>query len=148
MLRKRKAEFHELVWRAAAIEGDNAPRIADRIIGEAFPATARAAETEGADRMLRDGVIREVKRVLRGAGPDERQRDFHEIDPEFAPLVAPLRTHAYYVPSTEQYVEVPRLIADPDLLDEARRFMRMKGLECIAEADGLDSLYAAVTGEG
>ena len=41
---------------------------------------------------------------------------------------------------------VPDLIAEPDLLDDARRFMRRKGLECLAEANRLDALYTAVTG--
>ncbi len=35
--------------------------------------------------------------------------------------------------------------ADPALLAEARRSMRRKALECLAEADRLDALYAAVT---
>jgi hypothetical protein len=36
-------------------------------------------------------------------------------------------------------------IADLDLLEDARRSMRRKALECLAEADRLDALYAAVT---
>ena len=36
-------------------------------------------------------------------------------------------------------------IADLDLLEDARRAMRRKALECLAEADRLDALYAAVT---
>jgi hypothetical protein len=38
-------------------------------------------------------------------------------------------------------------IADPDLLEEARRSMRRKALEYLAEADRLDALYEAVTSE-
>ena len=36
-------------------------------------------------------------------------------------------------------------IADLDLLEDARRSMRRKALECLAEADRLDALYGAVT---
>ena len=36
---------------------------------------------------------------------------------------------------------------DLALLEEKRRAMRRKGLECLAEADRLDALYAAVTRE-
>lgn len=36
---------------------------------------------------------------------------------------------------------------DPFLLDEMRRAMRRQALEHLAEADRLDALYAAVTGE-
>jgi hypothetical protein len=36
-------------------------------------------------------------------------------------------------------------IGDRDLLEDARRAMRRKALECLAEADRLDALYAAVT---
>ena len=35
--------------------------------------------------------------------------------------------------------------ADPDLLAEARRSMRRKALDYLAEADRLDALYAAAT---
>jgi hypothetical protein len=38
-------------------------------------------------------------------------------------------------------------IGDRDLLEDARRAMRRKALECLAEADRLDALYAAVTTE-
>lgn len=36
-------------------------------------------------------------------------------------------------------------IADLDLLEDARRSMRRKALECLAEADRLDALFAAIT---
>jgi hypothetical protein len=38
-------------------------------------------------------------------------------------------------------------IADPDLLEDTRRSRRRKALEYLAEADRLDALYAAVTGD-
>ena len=36
-------------------------------------------------------------------------------------------------------------IADLDLLEDARHSMRRKALECLAEADRLDALFAAIT---
>jgi hypothetical protein len=36
-------------------------------------------------------------------------------------------------------------IADLGLLEDARRAMRRKALECLAEADRLDALFVAVT---
>jgi hypothetical protein len=36
-------------------------------------------------------------------------------------------------------------ITDLDLLEDARRSMRRKALECLDEADRLDALYVAVT---
>ena len=50
--------------------------------------------------------------------------------------------------SAEEYVAIPALIAEPELLDDARRFMRRKGKECLDEADRLDALYVAVTADG
>ena len=55
-----------------------------------------------------------------------------------------LRSKSYFVESAEEYVLIPDLIAEPPLLDDARRFMRQKGKECLDEADRLDALYAAV----
>ena len=63
----------------------------------------------------------------------------------FAPLVKDLRSKSYFVESAAEYVAIPHLIAEPELLDDARRFMRRKGKECLDEADRLDALFAAVT---
>jgi hypothetical protein len=62
--------------------------------------------------------------------------------------VKDLRSKSYFAESAAEYVAIPDLIAEPELLDDARRFMRRKGIECLAEADRLDALYAAVTGTG
>lgn len=145
MLNKRLANFVELVWTAAASVGNSAPRVADAIIKKAFPQTVKEAEIEGAITMLRTGVINEVKSILRGSFGPEEQRDFSEIDEQFRPIVEHLKKKAYFVESAGEYVTVPRLIAEPDLLDDARKFMRRKGEECLAEADRLDELHAAVT---
>ena len=147
MLDSQSAAFAERVWEVASQLGNNAPKIADDIMGEAFPLTCSQARAEGAMRMLRIGIISEVKRILRNRDDGLGQGDFADRCDAFAPLVRDLRSKSYFVESAEEYVVVPDLIAEPDLLDGARRFMRRKGLECLAEADRLDALYAAVTGE-
>jgi hypothetical protein len=65
MLNNRTANFAELVWSAAAKVGNNAPAITDKIIRRAFPQTCAEAHIEGADKMLRVGVIADVKRILK-----------------------------------------------------------------------------------
>ena len=147
MLDSQSAAFAERVWEVASQLGNNAPKIADDIMGEAFPLTCSQARAEGAMRMLRIGIISEVKRILRNRDDGLGQGDFADRCDAFAPLIRDLRSKSYFVESAEEYVVVPDLIAEPDLLDDARRFMRRKGLECLAEADRLDTLYAAVTGE-
>lgn len=144
MLKTRAPDFAEQVWVAASIVGRSPPKIVDHILGNLFPVTSRAAEDEGALPMLRKGCIVEAKRVLRAVGPDEQQHDFEQIDPAFRSLVRELRRPAYHVESVDQEVVVSELIAKPWQLNEARRFMRRKGEECIAEAERLDELYAAV----
>jgi hypothetical protein len=146
MLDSQSAAFAERVWEIAARLGNNAPRIADDIMGTAFPLTCSQARAEGALRMLRTGIISEVKRILRNRDDGLGQSDFAEICEGFAPLIRDLRSKSYFVESAEEYVGIPDLIADPELLDDARRFMRRKGKECLDEADRLDALYAAVTG--
>ncbi|MDN2584053.1 hypothetical protein [Aquibium sp. ELW1220] len=146
MLDSQSATFAERVWEVAAQLGNNAPKIADDIMGAAFPLTCSQARAEGALRMLRTGIITEVKRILRNRDVGLVQADFTEVCDGFAPLVKALRSKSYFVESAEEYVAVPDLIAEPDLLDDARRFMRRKGLECLAEADRLDALFVAVTG--
>jgi len=147
MLDSQSAAFAERVWEVASQLGNNAPKIADDIMGEAFPLTCSQARAEGAMRMLRIGIISEVKRILRNRDGRLGQGDFADRCDAFAPLVRDLRSKSYFVESAEEYVAVPELIEDPDLLNDARQFMRRKGLECLAEADRLDALYAAVTGE-
>ncbi len=145
MLNKRVANFAELVWATAARVGNSAPAIADKIMKRAFPQTVSEAEVEGADRMLRVGVIAEVKRILKHGAADEAQADFSDLVPEFAKIARGLKSRTYFVETANEYVDVSGLIAEPALLDDARRYMRRKGEECLAEAKILDELYAAVT---
>lgn len=144
---KHPPDFATHVWHAAGRLGRSAPRIVDDILREVFPDTTEAAETEGATKILRTGCISEVKRVLRTEPQDEGQARFDEIDASFRPYVEPLQRPSYYVPEREEEVTVAELIAAPDELDAARRFMRRKGMECLAEADRLDVLYEAVVSQ-
>lgn len=144
MLNKRKADFASMVWAAVPHCGRNAPKIADFILRATFPRTCEEAEHEGADKMLRTGVITEIKRILRLADDDVGQTDFAEISPQFRPIVSKLKSKSYFVESLNEYVPVPRLIAEPDLLTDAQQFMRRKGMECLAEARTLEELREAV----
>lgn len=145
MLDSQTAAFAERVWEVASQVGNNAPKIADDMMGTAFPLTCTQARKEGALRMLRTGIITEVKRILRNRTDGLQQPDFSDVCDAFVPLIRDLRSKTYFVEGAEEYVAIPDLIAEPDLLDDARRFMRRKGVECIAEADRLDALFAAVT---
>ena len=145
MLDSQSAAFAERVWEVAAQLGNNAPKIADDMMEAAFPLTCTQARQEGALRMLRTGIITEVKRILRNQSDIPGQSDFSEISEAFAPLVRDLRSKTYFVESAQEYVGIPDLIAEPELLDDARRFMRRKGIECLSEANRLDALFAAVT---
>ena len=144
MLNKRLSNFAELVWGAASRLGRDGSRVTDDIIKRAFPKTVEEAEIEGADKMLRTGVLKEVKRIL-SHGDDDGQFDFADIDPAFVNIVSRLKKRAYFVEALEQYVPIADLIKDPALLDDARRLMRRKGEECLAEAQVLDELYVAVS---
>ncbi|MCC5976323.1 MAG: hypothetical protein JJT81_20065 [Rubellimicrobium sp.] len=141
-------DFAAHVWQSAARLGRSAPRIVDDILRAVFPETTMAAESEGAARILRTGCISEVKRVLRTPPLDDAQAGFDQIDASFRPFVAPLQRPSYFVPERDEEVPVTELIAAPDELDAARRFMRRKGMECLAEADRLDLLYEAVVAQG
>ena len=146
MLDSQSAGFAERVWDVASQLGNNAPKIADDMMEDAFPLTCSQARQEGALRMLRTGIITEVKRILRTQDEAVGQADFSDLCESFAPLVKDLRSKSYFVESAAEYVAIPHLIAEPELLDDARRFMRRKGKECLDEADRLDALHAAVTG--
>jgi hypothetical protein len=145
MLTDKLRPFYDAINAAIAEVGKNAAKIADRVIGEAFPDTAQAADREGADRMLRLGVIARVSAILKG-GSDIDQRDFVEIAPDFMHIVDRLHNHSHYVPldDVQEYVHIGTLIANPEWLDAARKFKRQKGEETLAEADVLDELYHAV----
>lgn len=145
MLNRRGSDFTALVWAAAARIGSNAPRIADDILRAAFPRTVAEAEHEGAIKPLRNGVVNEIKRILRHTPGGCGQGDFADIEPQFAGIASKLKSNSYFVESLDEYVSVPNLIADPDLLKDAMGHMRRKGMECLAEAKTLGELYAAVT---
>lgn len=144
MLKRKETDFLDLLWAAAGRVGRSAPRVTDEIIEKLFPDTCKAADREGAFAMFRQGVINAVKSVIRGKAPDEQQIDFAAIHTSFHAPARELKSHAYHVPSIDCFVAVHELIADPPLLDEARRFLRKKGRECTQEAKRLDVLYEAV----
>ncbi len=143
MLNKLLADFHALVYEASMQVGSNAPAIADAVIKIAFPKTCSSAEQEGAGEIFRNGVISAVKKLIRRGSPDVTQYDFAEANEQFA-VISELKSVAYFVPQIAEYVSIPRLVSNPEHLDDARRFMRQKGEECIAEANRLDRLYEAV----
>jgi hypothetical protein len=144
---KQTPDFTHNVWEAADLVGRNAPRIVDYIVRSLFPNTFNAAEAEGASRILRIGCIAEVKRVLHRSGNNSPQAHVGEVHGSFLPLVRALQRPSYFVPELDEEVPVRELIADPALLDGARRFMRLKGMQCLDEAERLDRLYEAVTGQ-
>ena len=109
MLDSQSAAFAERVWDHASRLGNNAPRIADEMMEAAFPLTCTQARQEGALRMLRTGIISEVKRILRNREDGLGQVDFAEVCAAFAPLVKDLRSKSCFVESTEEYVAVPDL---------------------------------------
>lgn len=148
MLTDKLRPFYDAVNAAIAEVGKSASKIADRVIQEAFPETAEAAEREGADKMLRQGVIARVTSILTKGGDDPSQSDFAEIADDFMPIVERLHSHSHYVPlpDVQEYVHISLLIQNPDWLDAARKFKRQKGEETLAEAKVLDELYEAVTG--
>ena len=121
MLNKRVPDLSDAVWDAVAKVGMNPAKVADCIIKDVFPRTLAEAMIEGADRMLRVGLIDAVKPMLRGGAVSHAQGDFSEIDPAFEPLVAELKSAAYFVEALGEQVPVARLIAEPDLLDDARK---------------------------
>lgn len=145
MLKETLSHFYELADAARQKFGGDAPKITNDIISVAFPETVASAELEGCDKMLRDGVKTAVSKYIRKPGKDTRQRTFDDISPDLLPLVEPLGSVAYYVPSDigGEYVGIPDLCFDKDRLDAARKFMRMKSEETAAEADRLDQLFHA-----
>jgi hypothetical protein len=144
MLNKRIANFAEMVWSSARSVGANAPKICDDILRSVFPRTASEAEMEGADKMLRVGVIAAVKDVLKNSVGEPGQIDLNEAYPGLMPICEKLKSRTYYVPGRGEYVQVAELIEDAALLDDARKYMRQKGEECLSEADTLDQLYHAL----
>lgn len=138
-------DLNAAIWTAAMrLDTRNAPRIADDLLATYCPESKAATERDGLAVILRRGLVDHVTRILKGANDDDGQIDLSEIEPTYVPLVRALKSKSYYVESLAEQVPVARLIAAPALLDDARRFMRRKGAECIEEARRLDDLYAAI----
>lgn len=114
MLTDKLRLFYETVNAVVAEVGKNASRIADRVIEDAFPETASVAEREGADKMLRIGVITKVKSILTKTDADG-QHDFSAIAEDFMPIVEKLHSHSHYVPlpDVQEYIHIGTLHAYP-----------------------------------
>ena len=145
MLNKRTTDFASAVMDAAAVLGSrSAPRIADHIMAPLFPRTVEEAGYEGCLSIFRMGVVSEVGRVLKTSLDASGQLDFASIAPALMPIVNTLGKKSYYVEAIGEHVPVPQLIADLDLLDDARAHMRRKGEENLVEANRLDELADAI----
>jgi hypothetical protein len=140
-----RSELTELINDAAATAGNSGPKIADRIIGIAYPETIEAAKREGCETYLRRGLIAHISRYLRRTNATPTQIDLSDVHPSFQPIARRLKSSAYYVPSIEEYVGIADLIGSLSQLNEARGYMRLKGVQCLAEARTLDQLYEAAT---
>lgn len=138
-------DFVTAVWTCARRVGMKPPLVANAIIRELFPRTDDASHEEGADNMFRRGVVEAVRQELKRQPAAPSQTDFGSIDPAFSTVASKLKHYAYYVEKREALLPVAELIASPDLLDDARKYLRRKGMETLEEADRLDELYEAVT---
>lgn len=145
MLNKRTQDFAMIVLDAAALVGNNSRRVTDHIMRDTFPNTVAEAEMEGADKMLRSGVIEAVEKILKKQRTPAEQMGFNSIAPALMPIVDTLKSSKYRVEALDELVPIHVLIQNPELLDDARKHMRRKGMECLDEAKSLDELYAAVT---
>lgn len=149
LLKETLSHFYQMADDARARLGESPAKITNDIIERAFPETVAASETEGCDRMFREGVLAAVKHYIRKPGEDTRQSSFEDIFPGLLPYVEALGSVSYYVPSGSGgegvFMHVADLCQQPEALDAARKFMRLKALETSREADRLDDLYAAVT---
>lgn len=141
-----RTKFFSMVDDARKIKGESPPAITDWILRSAFPATTESADAEGCIDYLRTGVLKAVREYLKDSTPDDEQWGFEDIDPAFRDYVEALSHRSYYLPfPDDRFAQVPELIENPDLLDVARKFMRLKATETAKEADALDDLYNAVT---
>ncbi len=147
MLKTKLHDFYTMIERAFEVHGGNVPVLTRQVIDAAFPDSVEAAEREGCDAMLYEGVKTAVSKYIRSRSVMEEQGTFADVCEKFRDYIAELKSTSYTVPSMGEVVAVDRLVAFPHLLDEARKFMRQKGNECLAEAKRLDDLYDAVTGE-
>ncbi|ANV24493.1 hypothetical protein [Agrobacterium pusense] len=139
-------EFNDAVWAAAGRLGTmSAPKVTDEIIADLFPGTVNSASQEGASSIFRNGVLAQVRKALSSKIDDDGQMSIFDIDPLFRPFAEKLKKGAYYVKHLDEFVSLPRLIKEVLLLDDARRYLRRKGEETLAEANVLDQLYKAAS---
>lgn len=142
MLKSHVHHFNDAVWAASArLETMNVPKVTDDIISRLFPETVSAASHEGASSIFRNGVLVQVRKVLSAKVEDEGQMSMFDIDQQFRPFAEKLKRGSYFVESLDEFVPLPRLIRELTLLDDARRYLRRKGEETLAEASVLDQLY-------
>lgn len=146
MLNDKLRLFYDLMNDAVAVHGLNAKAVADAIIAEAFPDTLAAASHEGADTMLRNGVIDFLSSHFKRAPKHDPQQFAFDFPEHVKSIVAKLKGEAHYVETLGRYVPNALLITNPEWLDDARKYKRRKGEEVLSEAAILDELYEAVTG--
>jgi hypothetical protein len=144
MLNSQTNVLNDAVWAAVAkLDTMNTAKIVDHIIEEAAPGTVAAARHEGFFPMLRSGVMAHVRKILGTKIDEDGAPSLFDIHPDLAPYASALKRGAYYVESLDEFVSLAALIENVRLLDDARKYMRRKGEETLAEANALDKLYYA-----
>lgn len=129
-----------------ALKTSKPGKIAEEVLPKLFPKTFKAASDEGASAHLLNGFTAAVRAHVKSLPmlAESAQETFFARHPKLFPYIQELSHHTYYSPNVDQYVSIFELCEKPELLDSARKFMRQKGEETIAEADRLDDLYNAV----
>lgn len=134
----------DAVWEAVGKIGTmNTAKVVDHIIEEVLPETVATSRREGVYGMLRSGVMTHVRKILGAKIEEECAPSLFDLHQSLAPYASTLKRGAYYVESLDEFVSLARLVKETSLLDEARRYMRRKGEETLAEANALDKLYHA-----
>lgn len=158
MLKTKLETFYRAVERARHVVGESPAKIADAVLGEAFPQSYDATRSEGCDDMLRVGVVAVIKRYITKPPASERQTHFNDLAPDVLPYVEPLSRSSYLVPSeggADQdeetktlgfYVPITDLVNDPAALRAARDFMAGKTAHMKAETDKLTALLEYIQG--
>lgn len=144
MLNNKLQIFLQKVNEAVAIHGLNAKAVTDAVIVEAFPETISAAIDEGADSMLRNGVIDFLSSHFKRVPAHHPFQLSLDIPESVRPIVAKLKGEAHYVKKLGRYVPNAILISNRSWLNDARNYKRAKGNEVLAEAQLLDEIYVAL----
>lgn len=144
VIHRQLSAFYQYIDAARnRVRGDTGS-IAAAVIFDAFPETVTASKGEGCERIFFAAVQEEIRDCIKKPKVPKNQLTWDDVPGFLVVLMKELKSEAFFVPDDKgggELVDIGVVVKNLPKLDLARKYLRKKGDETLAEATRLDGIY-------